>query len=333
MYLARVASDGPDGQELRILATADPAVGWVDVRGAEQRRLQRGGASPDAARRIAAATIPASMTAALAGGAAFTDAALAAVADTSGDVTRLRPGRFACPVDPPSYRDFMTFEEHFSFGYRWRDMEVPAVMYELPVAYLGSAHSFIGPDEDVPWPHYSDQLDYELELGIVIGRGGRDIDPGGASGHILGLTILNDFSARDMQRREMAAGLGPCKGKHFASAAGPWVATLDELNASALAMTARVNGQLRCESTTADMIWTIEELVTWASAAEFLPTGSLLGSGTANGGSGVEYGTLLSAGDLVDLQIDRLGSLRNRVGAKRDGWTPQRRRAVDTETR
>ncbi len=131
----------------------------------------------------------------------------------------------------------------------------------------------------------------------------------------------------------MAAGLGPCKGKHFASAAGPWIATLDELDAGGLAMAARVNGQARCESSTAEMIWTIEELVAWASAAEALPGGSLLGSGTANGGSGVEYGTLLSEGDLVELDIQGLGSLRNRVGARGTGWTPQpRRRAYEARS-
>ncbi len=327
MYLARFLATGPDGAEPRILASADPATGWVDVRGALQRRLQAAGATRDAALRIAAASVPGSLSAALAGGDVFLDAARMA-ADDSGDHPRINPDRLACPVDPPSYRDYMTFAGHFSFGYRWRDLPVPPVMYELPVAYLGNPQSFLGPGDEVPWPHFSSELDYELELGIVIGRGGRDIEPANARSHILGLTILNDLSARDIQRQEMAAGLGPCKGKHFGSSVGPWIATLDEIDVGNLAMAARVNGDTRCQANSGEMIWSIEELVAWTSAAEPLVAGTLLGSGTANGGSGVEFGTLLAPGDVVELEVQGLGTLRNTMGAKGHGWMPAPRSAV-----
>jgi 2-keto-4-pentenoate hydratase/2-oxohepta-3-ene-1,7-dioic acid hydratase in catechol pathway len=326
VYLARILEETLDGPQHRVLASCNPTQGWTDVRAHLQLDLERRGATRDGARRVAAAAAPGSLTACLESGSAFLDAAEAAAADTTGDVPSLNPARFVCPVDPPSYRDFMTFEEHFSFGYRWRQLPVPDVMYELPVAYLGAAHSFVGPDEPIMWPHYADQMDYELELGIVLRRDSSDVEPEEARTNILGLTILNDFSARDIQLREMAAGLGPSKGKHFASSAGPWVATLDELDPTTLTMTARVNDEVRCEATSGEMIWSIEELVAWASAAETVPAGSLLGSGTANGGSGVEYGTLLAPGDTVELTIESLGSLRNTVEAKRSGWMPSPKR-------
>ncbi len=143
----------------------------------------------------------------------------------------------------------------------------------------------LGPDEEVCWPAYSDQIDFELELGIVIGRAGRNITPERARDHILGLTVLNDFSARDIQFQEMGARLGPSKGKHFASAVGPRIVTLDGLDPAALAMRARVNGEPWAEGSSGSILWSIEELVAWASTGENLPAGALLGTGTVGGGS------------------------------------------------
>ena len=122
------------------------------------------------------------------------------------------------PIDPVAYRDFMAFEGHFVNATRRMggpDAKPAPVLYELPVSYFGNAHAILGPEEEVPWSSYSQSMDYELELGIVIGRSGRDVTPEGAMGHVLGFTVFNDFSARDIQRREMAGQLGPSKGKHF----------------------------------------------------------------------------------------------------------------------
>src|SRR4029077_18412877 len=127
------------------------------------------------------------------------------------------------PIDAPAYRDFMAFEQHFVTAGQKRGRTPPSVLYEIPVSYMGSAQGLIGPNEEVPWPSYTGHMDYELELGIVIGRGGRDIPVEEALRHVLGFTILNDFSARDIQMREMAGNLGPSKGKHFASAVGPCI--------------------------------------------------------------------------------------------------------------
>lgn len=321
MFLARVP--GPDGAP-RIVSSASPHAGWRDVRDYHRIRLQAKGAATDAADQLSRMVAGGSLTTALGFGDLFLDLAAACASDTTGDVEVTRPETFLCPVDPPIYRDFMVFEEHFSFGYRWRGLETPEVMYEMPVSYLGNPASFLGTGQQVPWPHYAEELDYELELGIVIGRPIRDVTPDTARASILGLTILNDFSARDIQRREMTAGLGPAKGKHFASAAGPWIATLDELGPD-LSMQVAVNGEVRCEARSAEMIWSLEEILAWASAAELLPAGSLLGTGTANGGSGVEYGTFLTAGDTVSLTVDGLGTLTNTIGEKGTGWMPTRR--------
>ncbi|WP_051485974.1 fumarylacetoacetate hydrolase family protein [Nocardioides sp. J54] len=321
MFLARTPA--PDGRP-RLLATDDPASGWRDIADHYMLGLVRQGATTSAAIRVAAEVVGGSLTRALEHGDLFLDQARGCAESHAGDLDQLHPERFLCPVDPPVYRDFMVFEEHFSFGYRWRGLETPEVMYEMPVSYLGNPASFVGSGDEIPWPHYAEEIDYELELGIVLSRPAAGLTPDTARGSILGLTILNDVSARDIQRREMTAGLGPSKGKHFASAAGPWIATLDELDDD-LAMRAVVNGETRCETHSAEMIWSLEEIVAWASAAEVIPAGSLLGTGTANGGSGVEFGQFLEAGDRVALSVDGLGTLENTLGARGSGWVPDRR--------
>lgn len=323
MFLGRVP--GEDGLP-RIVATNDPQAGWRDVRELHRRDLQSQGATAEAADELSRLVVAGNLTAALGSGDLFLDLAARCAADATGEAQTFQPATFLCPVDPPLYRDFMVFEDHFSFGYRWRGLETPGVLYEMPVSYLGNPASFMGTGAEVPWPHYAEEMDYELELGIVLGRRAADLTPETARSAILGVTILNDFSARDIQRREMAAGLGPSKGKHFASSAGPWIATLDELGPDPdLAMRAEVNGEIRCEARSAEMIWSIEEIVSWASAAEVIPAGSLLGTGTANGGSGVEFGQFLAQGDTVSLTVDKLGTLTNTLSVRGSGWSPSPR--------
>jgi 2-keto-4-pentenoate hydratase/2-oxohepta-3-ene-1,7-dioic acid hydratase in catechol pathway len=327
MHLARMQHEGPDGPEVRILASAGLGQAWVDVRSAERLRLERAGAGGAAALRIATAVVPSSMSAALAGGEAFLDAAGQAIADPSGDAHVGGDPRLINALDPSGYRDYTSFEGHFSFGYRLWHRPVPEVMYELPVSYFGNPLSFVGPDEDVVWPQYSQRMDYELELGIVIGRYGSNLAPDEAIGHVLGLTILNDWSARDIQVREMAGSLGPSKGKHFACGAGPYIATLDSVPwECGLRMQARVNGETWCDADSAEMIWTIGELVAWASQGEMVVPGMLLGTGTCNGGSTLELDRELSEGDVIELEIEGLGVLKNRlVRSTAPTWDPDPR--------
>jgi 2-keto-4-pentenoate hydratase/2-oxohepta-3-ene-1,7-dioic acid hydratase in catechol pathway len=324
MHIARIELDLPDGPEARIVAAADEAPDrWIDVRAAERLRRQRAGASAAGARRLAAALVPGSLSSALESSDAFLDAARAA-AQSADEETRIPDSaRFLAPIDPIAYRDFMAFEQHFVTAAREvRGGDPAPVLYELPVSYFGNAHAVLGPEDVIPWPHYSDHMDYELELGMVIGVTGRDISPEDAPRHILGLTVFNDFSARDIQLREMSGGLGPSKGKHFGSAVGPRIVTLDALP-DALRMTARVNGELWSDNSSSTIMWSLGELVAWASAGEPLVAGTLLGSGTVGGGCGLELGRRLSPGDVVELEIEGIGVLRNRLGERpATGWMP-----------
>lgn len=327
MRIARVRHDGPDGPEPRIVVSAGGSQPWVDLRAAERLRLEREGATAAGARRLAAAIAPGSLTAALEAGPLFVDAARRAARGAEPAALAREGAPLLAPIDPPAYRDFMVFEEHFRAGARRRGREPAAVLYELPVSYMGSAQGIIGPGEEVPWPAYTREMDFELELGIVIGRPGRDLHPEAALDHVLGLTILDDFSARDIQRREMTGDLGPSKGKHFASAVGPWIVTLDALRSEDLAMTARINGRTVTTASSATMLWSLAEIVAWASAGESLVAGTLLGTGTVGGGCGMELDLRLDAGDVVELEIEGIGTLRNRVGRPADdGWMPQPKR-------
>lgn len=326
MYLARSRGAPHLGVDPRILVSDDPKGGWIDVRHAEALRLQRHGATDTSAWRLAGAIVPSSMSEALSNGDSFWEAVSHALDETSGDAHLNSGITLTNAIDPVSYRDFMTFEDHFRAGYIWLDTPVPEVMYQLPVSYCGNAASFIGTGDTVRWPAYSTHLDYELELGIVISRPGTDLTPETALDHVAGLTILNDFSARDIQAREMPAALGPSKSKHFASATGPYLTPLDSMPDADLYMEARVNGELWSRSNASEMIWSIAELVAWTSQGETLQPGMLLGSGTCNRGCTVEIGKTLQPGDTVELRATGLGSLTNFLG-KPDtgGWTPSPR--------
>ena len=200
------------------------------------------------------------------------------------------------------------------------------MLYEMPISYMGSAQAIVGPEAEIRWPSYSREIDYELELGIVVGRPGTDITPEEALDHVLGVTILDDFSARDIQRREMESRLGPAKGKHFATAIGPAIVTLDELDHRALPMRARINGETWSEGSSSSMLWSTAEIVAWASAGEPMAAGTLLGTGTVGGGCGLELGRRLSPNDMVELEIEGIGVLRNRVvGYFEPVWTPDPR--------
>jgi 2-keto-4-pentenoate hydratase/2-oxohepta-3-ene-1,7-dioic acid hydratase in catechol pathway len=329
MQIARFEVPGPDGEEARIAVAADAAPDrWIDARRAHALRLERAGASAEGARRIAAAILPGSLSSALQGGELLIEALVAATELTDDEALVPDGARVLAPIDPIAYRDFMAFEGHFvnaTRRLRGDDAEPAPVLYELPVSYFGNVHAIAGPGDEIAWPHYSNQMDFELELGIVIGRSGRDLTPETALDHVLGLTVFNDFSARDIQRREMAAGLGPSKGKHFGSALGPRIVTMDALGAD-LAMIARVNGEIWSEGASGTIMWSIAELVSFASTAEPLPAGTLLGSGTVSGGCGLELGRQLEPGDEVELEIEGIGVLRNRLGPKpAGGWFPEPR--------
>src|SRR5580765_3351492 len=209
---------------------------------------------------------------------------------------------------PPSVRDFYAFEAHVRTARERRGSTVPPEWYEQPVFYFSNPHEIYGPEEVIPYPSGTQELDYELEIAAVIG----------AEGEIGGFTIMNDWSARDLQRAEMRVGLGPAKGKDFATSLGPVVVTPDELGDLRLEMLARVNGEERSRGNMGDMHHSWDAIVAHAARNTRLRAGDVLGSGTVGTGCILEHGDgrWLQPGDVVELEIDGLGVLRNRVGPK-----------------
>ncbi len=228
--------------------------------------------------------------------------------------------RLRAPLRPRSLRDFLTFEEHSrrAMAALGRGDGVHPLWYEVPAYYKGLPDTVIGPDDEVPWPRYSSQLDYELELGCVIGRGGRDIAAADAPGHIFGWTIWNDLSARDTQARELPLGMGPGKAKDWdgSNVLGPCIATADELDGFDLEMVLRINGEERTRARSSQMHHRFGDLIAYASLDCALYPGEVIGSGTAPGGAGIESGRFLAPGDIMELEIEGIGVLRNRVGAR-----------------
>ena len=192
----------------------------------------------------------------------------------------------------------------------------PEVWYKQPIYYKTNRMSIVGHETDVEWPAYSQYMDYELELACVIGKTGKDIAPEAASLHIFGFTIFNDFSARDAQVAEMAAQLGPAKGKDFdtGNVLGPWIVTADEIgNPYDLRMDARVNGERWGGGNSGSMHHKWPAILAHISQSETLYAGEIIGSGTVGTGCGLELGRQLKEGDVVELEIEKIGVLRNRV--------------------
>jgi 2-keto-4-pentenoate hydratase/2-oxohepta-3-ene-1,7-dioic acid hydratase in catechol pathway len=233
------------------------------------------------------------------------------------------------PVKPPAIRDFSVFEQHIEGVIKDAnpDATVPPVWYESPFCYFTNPHAVTGPGEEIHVPPGCRRLDFELEVAAVIGRSGRDLRPDEASEYIAGYTIFNDWSARDLQMAEMRLGLGMCKGKDFANTLGPWIVTADELEPYRdkarldLALRAELNGSQVGSDSLANMAWSFEELVSYASRGTWVRPGDVLGSGTCGSGCllelwgrrGREEPPPLAPGDVVSLHVQAIGTLTNTV--------------------
>lgn len=224
-----------------------------------------------------------------------------------------------------SLRDFYAFEQHVRTARARRGLDVPPEWYEIPVFYFSNPHAIYGTDDVIPCPRYTQALDFELEVAAVIGTPGINILVADAERHILGYTIMNDWSARDVQRTEMAVGLGPAKAKDFATSLGPWLVTPDELEDRRsgkgydLAMVARRNGVEISRGNWKDIHWSFAEMIARASDEVWLQPGDVIGSGTVGTGCILELGPetvggWLQPGDVIELEIERLGILRNTIG-------------------
>lgn len=234
--------------------------------------------------------------------------------------------------EPRQMRDGMSYETHIRQSGRGMrhlmsggdmskvgEQELPPlsdVYRQLPIYYITNRMIVRGQDSTIVWPRYSRVMDYELEFGIVIGKTGTNIAEADARDHIFGYTVFNDFSARDQQGQEMPGWLGPAKGKSFdgANVLGPWIVTRDEIpDPYSLSASVRVNGETRCESTTAGMLFSFEKIVAHMSQDETIFAGEFIGSGTIGNGCGLETGLFLEDGDVVELDIEKIGVLRNKV--------------------
>jgi 2-keto-4-pentenoate hydratase/2-oxohepta-3-ene-1,7-dioic acid hydratase in catechol pathway len=224
--------------------------------------------------------------------------------------------RLLVPILPASLRDFLAFEDHVKAGAARRGEQVPEAWFEMPIYYKGNHRSVYGPGQEIPWPRFTDELDFELEVACVLGGRGRDLDAGRAAGLIFGYTLMNDWSARDLQRREMAARLGPAKSKDFATSLGPCLVTADELDPSTLGLTARVDGEVWAEGSLDGARWTFPQMIAHVSQGEDVWPGDVYGSGTFGGGCGLDLGRFLWPGAVVELEADGIGVLRNTVGPR-----------------
>ncbi|NEK56773.1 fumarylacetoacetate hydrolase family protein [Geodermatophilus sabuli] len=243
----------------------------------------------------------------------------------------LADARLLAPVRPASFRDFVSFEQHVqgAAAMTGNAETALAAWHQQPTYLYGSPHAVVGPDEPVAGLPEDQALDFELEVGVVIGRDGRDLTPEEAREHIAGYLVVNDWSARDVQRHEMRGGLGPAKSKDFATTIGPWLVTPDELEPARvgdrldLTMTVYVNGVVFGQDSLAHMGWSFEQLVSYASRSAWVRAGDLIASGTCSGGSlaeawgraGRQEPRPLQPGDTVTMEVDRLGSIATTVVA------------------
>ena len=250
------------------------------------------------------------------------------VAPPAGDAVPLAGLPLLAPVDRPgSVRDFYAFERHVATARAARGLEMPSRWYERPVFYFSNPAAVGGPGTPVARPPRSAQLDFELELAWVVGEDLAGADLARAAAAVVGYTVMNDWSARDLQRDEMALSLGPAKGKDFATSLGPVLVTADEFDPSAGAMRASVNGRLYGEADLADCWWSVAEMTAYAAESTLVAAGDVFGSGTSGGGCilelslthGSERYPWLEPGDLVELEIEGIGRLANVVAAEPAG--------------
>jgi 2-keto-4-pentenoate hydratase/2-oxohepta-3-ene-1,7-dioic acid hydratase in catechol pathway len=220
---------------------------------------------------------------------------------------RLRRVRAAAAPDPE--KALRELEEQ---GY----LAIPKVWYERPCYYKPNRLNVCGTNQDVVWPAYSKVIDYELEFACVMGSDARNIPKDKARAHIFGYTIFNDLSARDEQTHEMASGLGPGKGKDFdnSNPIGPCIVTADEIpDPYALTMIVRVDGEERGRGSSREMHWKYEDCIAFVSRDETIHPGELFCSGTVGNGSGLEIGRYVEPGQVVELEVEKIGVLRNRI--------------------
>jgi len=233
-------------------------------------------------------------------------------------VYQLSEVKLMAPVPRPvSIRDCSAFPQHSMNmqAAKQSAAELPGVWYEIPAHYRTSSTDVVGPDAPILWPSYTEMLDYELEVALCIGKYGVNIPLEKAKEYIFGYTIFNDISGRDFQRKEMSLKLGPTKAKSFQNSniMGPCLVTPDEIDANNLRMVARINGEVWSDGNTRDMHFKFAQLIAYLSKDDPIYPGEFIGSGTIGFGSGMELDKWIKPGDIVELEVEGIGILRNKV--------------------
>jgi 2-keto-4-pentenoate hydratase/2-oxohepta-3-ene-1,7-dioic acid hydratase in catechol pathway len=326
MKLGRINVSTPDGDQPRIVAVLEQEGRTVDLARAYATVLRRRAASAEAATRLARTLFPSSMSQAIASGDLFRETAelaLAGADDASADIDSVS---WIAAVDAPVIRDSLTYPIHMEhFAAKVGGNLPPPQIFKTPPYFKGSASMIYGHGQVVPYPSYTSFMDWELEIGIIVGSPGHNLSPKEAESRIFGYTIFNDFSARDVQSKEMTMGMGPQKSKDFAFGIGPWIVTVDEIPSLAeLTGSVRLNGEVVSTCTADGGIISPAELVAWVSVSDNVLPGDLIALGTLGNGSGLEIDRKLEPGDVLELQLDKVGVLKTIVGEPEVApWWPQ----------
>ncbi|NWN89580.1 MAG: fumarylacetoacetate hydrolase family protein [Micrococcaceae bacterium] len=329
MKLGRIAVSTLDGEQLRIVAVEPENDRVIDLARAYALVLQRRGATAERARELALSIFPASLSNAIAIGDAFLDIAHDALAAADDASTAIADVQWRAAIDPPVIRDGLTFGTHIENYFKNVAKTKPVrAVYERPGYFKGTTSTVVGHDQVIPYPNISEKLDYELEIGYIMGKPGRNLTPDEAMDHIFGITIFNDWSLRDAQALEGPIGMGAQHSKDFAYGIGPWITTMDEIDSiEGLKGQVRVNGEVRSDTCVENFVYTPEELVAYISIFNGLQPGDLVGSGTMGYGGGVEIGRFVEPGDVVELELEGIGTLRNQIAATKEvpPWWPEPR--------
>ena len=333
MKLGRIRRESPDGKVVRLVAAHPDEGRVVDLSTAEQLRLRRTGSTTTAARRVAAALFPSSMSAAIATGPSFLEAAERADAEAADEASLpIADIEWAAALDPPVIRDSLTFPLHMKqFGERLGVGPPNPQFFKTPGYFKGSTGAVYGHDEEIPYPAIGEQIDYELEIGFVVGGDGPQPHARAGGGPAVRADDLQRLQRRATSRaREMGMGMGPQKCKDFAFGIGPWITTIDESRLPALdelSMRVRVNGEEWATGVSAGMIYSAAELIAYVSIADVVQPGDIIGSGTVGNGSAPRARTPPQPGDVVELEVEGVGTLRNAFTASREQypWWPRAR--------
>ena len=234
------------------------------------------------------------------------------------------------PIKPPTIRDFVGFEAHVEGVVKNMDglAETPSAWYPRAQFYFTNPNAITGPFDDVEFPPLCRILDFECEVGAVLGISGSNLSPSQSHDGIIGYTIFNDWSARDLQKQERELGLGFAKGKDFANTFGPYLVTADEFEVDDegfidITMSVEINGELVGQDSLASVSWNFGEMISYASRGTWVHPGDIFGSGTCGSGclsemwgrAGQQTPPPLKPGDVVTMTVEGIGTISNKVVA------------------